>query len=278
MNLHATFLQTYRRFLVTGLFAFLLACGGDDPHDATNVTLGETTFVVVVNPTINDVNAHDVSEPGTTVEGVRVDGGGRSVSTSATGVGVLSGVEPGSVTLQFGADGIDEELTETISNRDLIEIAVAVTPDGASRMARVVYAFGAEVVELGEDSTNEQVNDALSASNRIVLLSDGVYTGDLELSGSSVTLFGASTEGGRVTIDGNVSLSGSGNRIRGAHITGDVEMSGSNQGLSFSTIDGLLTVSGSDSVLLNNTLCGQTEIGDDTYALGNRGLAPLTCP
>ena len=260
----------------------LLACGPEpDPHDPTDVELGETTFVVVVNPTINDLNDVVVPEPGEVVADVSIDGGGQSVVTGAEGIGVLGGVDAGAVALRFRAGDIDSELTESIAEKDLVELAVSVTADAAARMARVVYAFGAEVVELGADNTIEQVNDALSASDRIVLLSDGVYTGDLELSGSSVTLFGAGTLGGRVTIEGNVTVSGSDNRIRGAHITGDLDMSGSNAGLSFSTIDGAVTVSGSDSVLLQNTFCGAVDIGGSgTYALGNRGMEPLThtCP
>ena len=264
------------------ILAMLVACGpSPDPHDPTDVELGETTFVVVVNPTINDLNDVAVPEPGEVVADVSIDGGGQSVVTGTEGVGVLGGVDAGAVALTFHSGAIDVDLTESIAEQDLVELAVSVTPDGASRMARVVYAFGAEVVELAADSTIEQVNDALSASDRIVLLSDGVYTGDLELSGSSVTLFGAGTLGGRVTIEGNVTVSGSDNRIRGAHITGDLDMSGSNAGLSFSTIDGDVTVSGSDSVLLQNTFCGLVDIGGSgTYALGNLGMAPLThsCP
>ena len=271
-----------RRALFPLVFSLLLvtaACGSEDdpdPTDPTEVTLGETTFVVVVNPTVNDLNEPDMSTPGAERSGVTVEGSSISVETTGEGIAVLGPVESGQVELTFGSGTIDASLTQTIANRDLVEVAVAVDGEDAQEMVRVVYAFGGTVVEISAEDSIEDVENALSASNQIVLLSAGTYTGDLDLSGSEVTLFGAGTTGGRVVIDGNVTISGSGNRIRGAHIMGDLEMGGSNTGLSFSTIDGDVEISGSDTVLLQNSFCGAISIGgSDTIALGNLGLAPL---
>ena len=254
------------------------ACGPDDPdpRDPTEVTLGETTFVVVVNPTVNDINEPNMPAPGSERSGVTIEASSLSVQTGEEGVAVLGPVESGQVELEFRSQTIDAALTQTISNRDLVEVAAAVADDGAREMARVIYAFGGTVVEISPEDSSDDVSDALSGSNQIVLLSEGTYTGDLDLSGSEVTLFGAGATGGRVVIDGNVTISGSGNRIRGAHITGDLEVGGSTTGISFSTIDGDVEISGSDTVLLQNSFCGLISIGgSDTIALGNQGLAPL---
>lgn len=264
------------------LMVLMISCGSKGNNtDPTDVTLGEATFVIVVNPLINDVNDVSVPQPGTPVDGVLINGGSRSATTGPEGIAVLGSVDHGAVPLRFRFDSIDEDLTQNIREHDLVELAVSLSPDGALEMARIVYEFGAEVVELNQDNTLDDVNNALSASDRIVLLTDGIYSGDLELSGSNVTLFGAGVMGGRVTIEGNVTISGSGNRIRGAYITGDLDVSGSDAGVSFSAIDGFSSFSGSDSVLLQNTFCGDVEIsGSGTHVLGNAGIEPIeaVCP
>jgi hypothetical protein len=263
--------------------ALAAGCGnGDDTGgDPTEVTLGETAFVVVVNPTINDANDTTVPEPGSSRAEVlvEVDAGGPAVHTDMDGVGVLAPVEAGSRTLALSGGGIDGTLVEGIADMDLVELAIAGEGDRVERMARVVYAFGAQVVELSADTPIEDVNDALSASNQIVLLEGGTYEGDLEFSGSNVTLFGEGVGGGRVFIDGNVDVGGSDNRIRGATITGNLNVSGSDFGMSFSRIDGDVVLSGSGITLLQSDFCGTLDVsGSDLVALGNAGMAPLAAP
>ena len=103
-----------------------LACSGD--AGPTEVTLGETTFVVLVNPIVNDDNATGVPTPGSTQSGVSVSvAGGPSASTSAGGVAVLAPVEPGTKTLSVGGS----DVTVSIAADDLRELAIAV--DGSSR-------------------------------------------------------------------------------------------------------------------------------------------------
>jgi pectin methylesterase-like acyl-CoA thioesterase len=166
-----------------------------------------------------------------------------------------------------------------IAAGDLREIAVALDGSGASVMANLQYAFGGEVVEITPAMSVQEVNAALAESNRIVFLRSGTYAGDLEFSGSNVTLFGEGSQGGTVTIAGNVVVSGSGNRLRGARITGDLSVPGSDAGISYSRVAGTLTVDGSDAVLLNNAFCGTTAIsGSGLLALGNAGLEPLPAP
>jgi hypothetical protein len=256
----------------------LTACGDDGITDPVDVDLGETTFVFVLNPTVNDANEQSVPAPGGSVSGVSVSvEDGPSGTTGAGGVVALGPVEAGSRTVSFGGTG---ELSLSISSGDLREVAVALDGGVAAQMANVAYQFeGQTVVEITPDMPIADVNDELAKSNQIVLLLGGTYTGDLEFSGSNVTLFGEGAEGGNVTINGSVTVSGSGNRIRGARITGDLSVPGSDAGISFSSVAGAVLVDGSDTVLLNNAFCGDVTIeGSGLTALGNAGMPPLAAP
>lgn len=259
-------------------FAFLLlaaGCSGGGPTPPpTEVDLGETTFVVVVNPAIDDVNDVPVPEPGleradVLVRDVALDLGGPS---DADGVYVLPlpEGEAGVRTLELSGGEASGTISQEIAAQDLVEVALSGRPGEVQEMVRIRYAFGREVVELSPEMGIDAVNDALSASDRIVLLGGGVYEGDLVFGGSDVALFGAGVTGGEVTIVGNVTVSGQNNRIRGAIIDGDVTVSGSECGLSFTRVSGATEVSGSGGALLANEFCGGLSVGGDgTTALGN---------
>ena len=252
-----------------------LACGSDTITDPIDVPFGQTTFVVLVNPVVNDDNAEVVPTPGTTQSGVSVSvAGGPSASTDANGVVVLSPIQAGLRTLS--ADGSD--VSVSIADKDLREVAIAV--DGAaSVMADIQYAFGGQVIEITPSMSLAEVNSALAQSGTIVFFGAGSYTGDLVFSGSNVTLFGEGATGGSVTLNGNVTIEGSGNRIRGARITGSLSVPGSSVGISFSRVAGDVQLDGSNATLLNNAFCGTMTIaGSNLTALGNAGMAPIPAP
>ena len=253
-----------------------LACGGDTGTEPTEVTFGETTFVVLVNPVVNDDNQAGVPTPGTTQSSVTVSvAGGPSGSTDANGVRVLGLVTPGAKTLSVGGNDVGV----SIADGDLRELAIASDGGSAGVMANVGYALGGQVVEITPSMSLAEVNSALSQSNTIVFFRAGTYIGDLQFSGSNVTLFGEGPTGGSVTLNGNVTVDGSGNRIRGARITGDLSIPGSNAGISFSRVVGALQVDGSNTTLLNNSICGSVGIaGSNFTALGNTGMAPIPAP
>jgi hypothetical protein len=259
----------------------MAACGDDAVTDPGEVELGETTYVFVLNPTINDVNQATVPPPGSEQNGVDISiQDGPSGTTGADGVAVFGGVDAGtrSVTFDDGSGG-QGTLSLSIADRDLRQVAVALDGSGAATMANVLYAFGGEVVEITADQSVSEVNEALAGSNRIVLVRGGTYTGNIDFSGSNVTLFGEGPEGGNVTLDGNVTVSGSNNRVRGARITGDLAVPGSDAGIAFSSVVGSLIIDGSDAVLVNNAFCGTVDItGGGITALGNAGLAPVPDP
>lgn len=257
--------------------AALASCG--DSTDPNDVEYGETTFVVLVNPAVNDENDVVTPAPGATTTGVAVAvQDGPSATTSQAGVAVLSPVQAGSRVLTF--DGPDDgQVTASIVAGDLREVAVSLDAGGAEVMAEIGYQFGAAVVELSPSMPLAEVNAALAASNSVVFMSAGVYTGDLVFSGSNVTLFGEGATGGTVTLQGNVTVSGSQNRIRGARITGNLSVTASNFGMSFTRVAGTTDISGSSSVMLANEFCGAVTVtGSGAHLLGNAGLAPVAAP
>lgn len=251
-------------------------CAGP-PGGPTDVVLGETTLIVVVNPVINADNQVSVPSPGPVREGVLISlEGGPSVTTDEHGIAVLSPVPSGTRVLEFSGAGVTGELSVTMTAKDLREIAVASTSEGMQLMAEINYPFGGEVLELTPDASATEVNAALARSNTIVLVRGGTYAGDVSFGGSNVTLFGEGARGGMVEINGDVQVAGSTNRIRGARINGRLDVPGSNFSLTFSSVDGGTTIAGSAGTLLMDSLCGSVSIGGSgTTILGTRGLPPM---
>jgi|SRR5688500_15491238 len=258
---------------------FAVACGDDDVSP-TQVTLGETTLIVLANPAVNTLNQASVPTSGTARSGVSVSvAGGPSAVTDANGVVVLRPIIPGTKTVSFSGGGTAGQLTVAMANQDLREVAVALGTNAANEMANVQYAFGGTVVEVTPSMSVQQVNAELARSNLIVLFRSGAYTGALTFAGSNVTLFGEGATGGNVTLNGNVTVSGSRNRIRGARIVGNLSVPGSDFGMSFSRVTGSVQIAGSNAVLLNNGLCGTVTIsGSGAKLLGNAGIAPVPAP
>jgi hypothetical protein len=265
---------------ITTLFSLVLALACGDGTGPTDVPYGVTTFVVLANPIVNALNEANVPTPGTTRPGVTVSvTDGPSGTTDANGVVVLSPVTAGAKTLSLSGGGASGQMSVSIADQDLREVAVALSGTTAQVMANVLYAFGGNVVEISPSMTIANVNAALAQSGTIVFFAAGTYTGDLDFAGSGVTLYGAGNQGGSVTINGNVTVQGSGNRIRGARITGDLVVPGSQFGMAFSRVDGAFDMDGSGSTLLNNTFCGTVTIaGSGARVLGNAGLAPIPAP
>ena len=265
--------------------ALLVACGGSngtkpDANDPANVPFGTTAIVVVVNPTINTANAHSVPTPGTTRTGVTLTTDDHvTATTDATGIAVLAPVTAGTRTITVTGTDVGGTFTVMIGAGELREVAVATNATSAQVMVDIDYKTD-QVVMVDSTMSNAQVNDVLKVSDRNVFFTGGTYIGDLDFGGSRVTLFGEGVLGGRVVIQGNITISGSNSRIRGTHITGDLTIPASGVGLSFSRVDGALGSQGSDGYLLANALCGSNTItGSGTTAVGNAGAAPITtCP
>lgn len=268
------------RTLIFGCLACLLAACGGNGDDPTDVLFGETTLVIAVNPVVNDVTEEALPSPGGTQSGVELGlDEGPSATTDARGVAVLAPVPAGNRTVSAASADIDGSAAIAIADRDLHEVALAADGSAVAVMSDVRYPFGGEVVEVDPGMSVSAINDALSMSNTIVFFRGGVYEGDFSFSGSNVILFGEGPRGGRVTIQGNMTIDGSQNGIRGATVTGDLVIPGSNASVSFTRVLGNLDVAGSDAVLLLGEFCGAADVsGSGAIALGNLGLAPLAAP
>lgn len=248
--------------------------------DPSSVPFGTTALVVVVNPVINDANAHVVPAPGTARAGITVSTDDNvHATTDAAGVAVLAPVGAGTRTLTLSGTGVTGSASVTITAGALLEVALASDATRTQLMVQVDYKTD-QAVQVAPTMTAAEVNAALKVSDRVVFFSGGHYAGDLDFSGSRVTLFGEGALGGRVFLDGNVKLSGSDSRLRGTHVMGDLTITGSGVGVSFSRVDGAITATSSDGRLLANALCGaDTVTGSGTIAVGNAGMAPVTaCP
>lgn len=275
---------------IVGTFAMALVaggCGGDgggggdpDATGPTDVAFGETALVVVLNPVVNDANQANLPTPGTVRADVTLTADDDVVATTdASGIAVLGPLSAGLRTVTLSGGGLSGAFSIMMGAGELHEVAVAADGSMASIMVDIDYKSD-DVTTITADMSNATVNDALSVSDRVVFVEGGSYAGDLDLSGSRVTLFGAGARGGEVTIAGNVVMSGSDSRIRGTLITGSLSVPASGLGLSFSQVDGTTSGEGSDATFLANALCGTVSAtGSGTVALDNAGMAPITaCP
>jgi len=263
-----------------------VACGGggsDGPEevDPTDVRFGDTALVVVVNPTINDANKKSVPAPGPALQTTVVlrSDDGIADTTGSDGVAVLAPLTAGLRTISIEGSGISASFTVMLGAGELREIALSANASVAQVILDIDYKTD-RVLEVTPAMSNSEVNDALGVSDRVVFLKGGVYAGDLDFKGSRVTLFGEGALGGSVTLQGNVAMSGSDSRIRGARITGNLTIPASGTGLSFSRVEGTVTATGSDATLLENQLCGSESItGSGSIVVGNAGAAPsASCP
>lgn len=133
-----------------------------------------------------------------------------------------------------------------------------------------------QAVEVNPAMTTAEVNAILAVSDRVVFFKGGTYAGNLDFSGSRVTLFGEGVLGGKVILQGNLAVSGSDSRIRGTHVMGTFSSQASKIGFNFSRVDSTATSSGSDSMFLASSFCGdETITGSGVTVVGNLGAAPL---
>ncbi len=276
--------MTSRALLCLLIFSACSDDGGSGTPDANNPTdipFGTTAIVVVVNPTINDANAKTgLSMPGGVVAGVTLTTDDNvSATTGADGIAVLAPVTAGTRTVTVSGAVTGASFTVMVADKTLREVALATDNGRAELMVNVDYKAD-QAFEVSPTMSNAEVNDILAVSDRVVFFKGGSYAGDLTFGGSRVTLFGEGVLGGNVKLEGNMTVTGSDSRIRGAHITGSLTIPASKVGLSFSRVDGAVTSEGSDGMLLANALCGsETVSGSGTTVVGNRGAAPITaCP
>jgi hypothetical protein len=279
-------MTSHDSLLVLALVAAASACGGannssPDAGSPTDIPFGTTAIVVVVNPVVNDGNLKSpLPMPGTIQAGVTLTTDDHvTATTGADGIAILARVTPGTRTITVSGAVAAGTFTLMVADKTLNEVALAATPGSAQLMVDVDYKAD-QAFMVTPAMTNAEVNSVLAVSDRVVFFAGGRYTGDLDFAGSRITLFGEGVLGGKVILDGNVTVTGSDSRIRGTEITGSLTIPASKVGLSFSHVTGSVTSQGSDGMFLANALCGAESIsGSGTIVVGNKGVLPVTaCP
>ena len=148
----------------------LVYCGDDDTTGPPPpiVQFGETTIVVIVNPPINDINTGVLPSPGSSRVGVTVTSDdGVSAVTGQNGLAVLADLTPGSRSLTLSEGSDTGEISVSIAEGDLREVAVAFDASGAAIMENLLYELSGQVTEVNPLMSVTEVNDALTQSNAI---------------------------------------------------------------------------------------------------------------
>lgn len=269
------------RMLLPMIAAAGVACGGDDDGHDPDLPFGETAVVVTVNPVANEGNTAPLPATISDVrQGVSVDavpGGG--TTTDVDGIGVITDVSVGDLDLIFD-DGPALPF-QIMGDGDLYDVAVAYDGDTVTVLDGypIRYGVGGEIVELASDADPAMVSGALETSGNIVFFQDGVFTGDLMITGDDVTFFGEGFAEHGVVIDGSVEVRGGGVRIRGVTITGNLTVFGNDFGMSFSVVKGDTQINGNPVSFLRNAFCGEVTVpSSNASLLDNEGLAPLPAP
>jgi hypothetical protein len=247
-----------------------LSCACAPPLPTTPGRFGEiTSAIVVMNPVINQGSSTTVAT-GTARSGIPVRAGdAAAVPTDSGGLALLEGLPTGSVPIRV--EGASVPL-DVVQDKDLYDVVVAW--DGSTLrhvIPPVRYPIGAvTVVEPGGNLAS-----ALAADDAVVVLKPGTYSGNLELRASRVLLFGAWSEddGPLSIIEGDVTVQGGGNRIRGVKITGRLTSSANNFSAAFNDV-GSTTLTGNAVSLLRNRFTGTATVPSTNAVLLDNGGLP----
>lgn len=168
--------------------------------------------------------------------------------TDGSGMALVEELPTGVVPFDFGADAVD---VQVVQERELYDVVVAVH-DGAPVhvIAPVRYPIGAEVQVLAAGS---DIGAAAAVDGTILLLEPGSYPGGFELRSDGGLIFGAwsQEEGPLSTIEGDVTVLGGSNRIRGVNVTGRVTSAANAFSMAFSRV-GAASITGNGVSLLRN--------------------------
>jgi hypothetical protein len=119
------------------------------------------------------------------------------------------------------------------------------------------------------------IAQAAASDNTIILLKPGTYPGNLELRAADVLIFGAwsPTEGPLSIIDGNVTVLGGNNRMRGVKINGRLTSNANTLSVAFSDIASATITGNGVSLLRNRFTAGQATVPSSNAVLvDNTGI------
>ncbi len=160
-----------------------------------------------------------------------------------------------------------------VEEKELYDVVVAYRNGTVQQIIPPVrYPIGGTVVEV---APGDDIARAAASDNTIIVLAPGSYPGNLELRAAGVLIFGAwSLEDGPLsTIEGNVTVLGGGNRIRGVKINGRLTSNANNLSVSFSDIASATITGNGVSLLRNRFTAGQASVPSSNAVLvDNTGI------
>ncbi|HEX8819056.1 MAG TPA: hypothetical protein VF794_03955 [Archangium sp.] len=257
------------RRLLAVLAALTLVGCGNDPTPAGR--FGEvTSAVVVINPVINQGSTTSLT-PGTERSGVEFTAADlEPVKTDSTGLALVEELPTGTVRLDFDPGTYSFQV---VQEKELYDVVLTYR-DGTVQplFPPVRYPIGGTVVEV-EPGGN--IAQAAASDNTIILLKPGTYPGNLELRAADVLIFGAwsPTEGPLSIIDGNVTVLGGNNRMRGVKINGRLTSNANTLSVAFSDIASATITGNGVSLLRNRFTAGQATVPSSNAVLvDNTGI------
>ncbi len=257
-----------RRFLGAVVAMVLAGCGERTPIAGR---FGEvTSAVVVVNPIINQGSTTSVV-PGPARSGVSFRAADLApVETDSTGLALVEDLPTGTVNLDFNPG---TSSFQVVQEKELYDVVVAYRDGTVQQIIPPVrYPIGGTVVEV---EPGDDIAQAAASDNTIVVLAPGTYPGNLELRAAGVLIFGAwSPEDGPLsTIEGNVTVLGGGNRMRGVKINGRLTSNANNLSVAFSDIASATITGNGVSLLRNRITAGQASVPSSNAVLvDNAGI------
>lgn len=251
--------ETYLLILAISSSLFLGSCSEDNPIPDTPVpdkkNIGEvTTAVIVVNPVINEGSSTNIPT-GSIRRDVALQVGNMSpVTTDFTGLAVVSDIPTGNQFLKFYNNG--SLPFDVVNPGELYDLIVSYTDTVAFIVPVVRYPITGPITELGP---GDDLNAAASNDNAVLFLEEGVYEGDVTVSGKNVLIFGAwnPIEGPTSILEGSLTFNGGSGRVRGLEVKETITVKANNFSAAFSNFNNA-QLQGNDMVLLRNNFTGQS--------------------
>jgi hypothetical protein len=259
-----------RRLLAVAVALVLVACGDDAPPPVVGRFGEVTSAVVVINPVINRGSTTSVAV-GTERGDVAFTAADLDpVRTDATGMALVEELPTGAVTLDFDPGTYTFQVVQP---KELYDVVLAYRNGTLQEVFPPVrYPLGGQVVTVEPGGSIAQ---AAASDDTIIVLKEGTYPGNFELRASRVLIFGAwsPTEGPKSLIDGNVTVLGGGNRMRGVKIGGRLTSNANNLSVAFSDIASASITGNGVSLLRNRFTQGQASVPSSNAVLvDNSGI------
>lgn len=245
--------------LVASSSLFISSCGKDEPVVDPSLSPGGMNFgkvtsaVVVVNPIINEGSSTSIPS-GTARKGISVQIGDLpAVTTDASGLAVINAIPAGPQSLMFNNGSLEFDVA---NQGELYDMIVSYKDNVAYTVPVVRYPIGGTVTVL---NPGDDISAAASEDNAILFLGEGIFPGDVLVSGANVLIFGTwdPIDGPKSIIDGNLTFNGGAGRIRGLQLNKMATVNANGFSAAFSNFYNA-DIKGNSIVLLRNKFTGES--------------------